>query len=318
MSHYLIYGSKGWIASQLLELLENQNKEKEKEKNKEKNKEKENKNKEEIKITLSKTRVDNIKELKQELSDIKPTHVIAIIGRTHGVIENIIYPTIDYLEQPNKLQENIRDNLFSQVVLATLCKDLNIHLTLLNTGCIFDYDASHPKEQEINGFTEEDLPNFFGSSYSVVKGFTDQLMHLFNDSCLNLRIRMPISNENCSRNFITKITNYKKICSIKNSMSVLPELLPIMLDLISKKHVGTVNLVNPGLISHNEILSMYKDIVDKTFTWENFDILEQDKILAAKRSNNYLDTTLLCKLYPEVMNIKDAVKEVLWKYNKDL
>ena len=43
------------------------------------------------------------------------------------------------------------------------------------------------------GFTENDSPNFFGSNYSLIKGFTDRLMKQTN--CLNLRIRMPICND---------------------------------------------------------------------------------------------------------------------------
>jgi len=62
-------------------------------------------------------------------------------------------------------------------------------------------------------------------------GYTDHLMHLF-DNVLNLRIRMPITSENNPRNFITKITNYDKICSIANSMSVLPELIPTAIDMM--------------------------------------------------------------------------------------
>ena len=42
---------------------------------------------------------------------------------------------------------------------------------------------------------------------------------------------------------------------------------------------GTINLTNPGLISHNEILQMYKEIVDPSFTWENFTYEEQMEIL---------------------------------------
>jgi len=66
---------------------------------------------------------------------------------------------------------------------------------------------------------------FFGSSYSIVKGFTDRLMKLYGDSALTVRIRMPITDEFNERNFITKITNYQKVCSIPNSMTVLNELL---------------------------------------------------------------------------------------------
>jgi 3,5-epimerase/4-reductase len=95
-------------------------------------------------------------------------------------------------------------------------------------------------------------------------------------------------------------------------MSVLPELLPIMIDMCEKNVTGTVNLTNPGLISHNEILEMYKEIVDKEFTWDNFSIEEQREILASERSNNFLDTSRLESLY-EVKNIKESVRCVLYK-----
>ena len=97
-------------------------------------------------------------------------------------------------------------------------------------------------------------------------------------------------------------------------MTVLPELLPLVLDMMKNKITGTINLTNPGLISHNEILEMYKEIVDSEFTWENFSKEEQSKILTSDRSNNYLDTTRLETLFPEVLNIKDSVRHVLYEY----
>jgi hypothetical protein len=236
---------------------------------------------------------------------------MSFIGRTHGIFEGTKITTIDYLEKSGKLVDNIRDNLYSPISLAILCKEKGIHFTYLGTGCIFEYDNDHPFGQEMDGFTEESRPNFFGSSYSIVKGFTDQLMHLFEDSVLNVRIRMPITDENIERNFITKITTYKKICSIPNSMTVLNELIPVMIDLATKWKTGTVNLTNPGLISHNEILEMYRDIVNPDFKWENFSVEEQDKILLSKRSNNFLDTDKLQKMYPDIKNIHIAVRNML-------
>ena len=67
-------------------------------------------------------------------------------------------------------------------------------------------------------------------------------------------------------------------------------------------------------MSHNEILEMYKEIVDSEFTWQNFSKEEQSKILTSDRSNNYLDTTRLETLFPEVLNIKDSVRNVLYEY----
>lgn len=60
---------------------------------------------------------------------------------------------------------------------------------------------------------------------------------------------------------------------------------------------------------------MYRNIVDNNFKWDNFTITEQDKILYSKRSNNFLDTTKLESLYPDVLNIKDAVNKMLLKHN---
>ncbi len=141
-------------------------------------------------------------------------------------------------------------------------------------------------------------------------------MHMF-DNVLNVRIRMPITAENCSRNFITKITTYKKICSVPNSMTVLPELIPVMIDMAKQNITGTVNLTNPGLISHNQILQMYKEIVDNDFTWENFSVEEQSKILSSARSNNFLDTTRLTTLYSQVSNIHDSVRNILVQMAKN-
>jgi len=287
----LLYGANGWIGSQVVSLLQKGG----------------------HSVMKGLIRAEDQEQLETEIKFINPTHIMSFIGRTHGKIGNKAYTTIDYLEQPGKIMENVRDNLYSPMVLAILCKKYNIHFTYMGTGCIFEYDAEHPFGEEMDGFTEKDTPNFFGSGYSVVKGYTDRLMHLFEDSALNIRIRMPIVSAVHPRNFITKITHYEKVCSVPNSMTVLDELLPILIDMAEKKVVGTMNLTNPGLISHNEILQLYKELVDPQFTWKNFSIEEQAQILAAGRSNNFMDTTRLESLYPTVTPIKTAVKIALSK-----
>ena len=292
----LIYGSNGWIGNIFKNIMKEHN----------------------IVFFTGNSRADNKETLLDEINLIQPTHIVSFIGRTHGTIGDKKITTIDYLEEPGKLVENVRDNLYSPLLLSELCKRNNIHYTYLGTGCIFKFDEDHPFEKEENGFLEESAPNFFGSSYSIVKGFTDKIMGLFSDNTLNLRIRMPITGEKNERNFITKIVNYEKVCSIANSMTVLPELLPFVLKMMQQKITGTVNLTNPGLICHNEILQMYKEIVDPLFTWKNFTQDEQRKILTSDRSNNYLDTTKLENLFPEVRNIKEAVKDCLIQYKKKL
>jgi dTDP-4-dehydrorhamnose reductase len=286
MNVYII-GGNGWIGNKMTKLFEANN----------------------IPFVCSKYRAEN-KEIYQDILNSGPspvTHVFCCSGRTHGTINNTTYTTIDYLENPETTYENINDNLYVPVSLSLFCDKNNLHFTYIGTGCIFNYDDEHTIDNLV-GFTEEDEPNFFGSNYSIVKGVTDKLMK--NTNGLTLRIRMPISSDSNGRNFITKITKYEHICSIKNSMTVLDDMLPLCISMMKNKESGIYNFTNPGSISHNEILELYRDIIDPTFTWKNFDITEQNKILKSKRSNNYLDTRKLEAKY-NVISIRDAVINAL-------
>jgi 3,5-epimerase/4-reductase len=297
--YFLLYGANGWIGNHVYHLLVSMG----------------------FQVLKSNCRADNYDSVDLEMkSNPEITHVMSFIGRTHGIFEDTVISTIDYLEKPGKLVENINDNLYAPLILSSICKKYNKHFTYLGTGCIFDYDKTHPFGDESTGFKENDKPNFFGSSYSIVKGFTDRLMNdLFNYDVLNIRIRMPITQEINSRNFITKITQYKKICSIPNSMTVLEDLLPIMIQYALDFKTGTINLTNPGTITHNEILEMYKEIIDPNFTWENFSLNEQNNILLSKRSNNCLNTSTLESDYTnKVKPIKQAVRDILVKMKKNM
>ena len=277
---FLVYGSKGWIGSLFCEYLTSQH----------------------PKITFiqGNSRIDNEQHVIFEIKKTKPTHVISFTGRTHGTIEGKTINTIDYLEHPGKLVENVRDNLVGPIILADVCKKYNIHYTYLGTGCIFN------SEMDSDIFTEQSSPNYFGSSYSIVKGYTDILMKRFSHA-LNLRIRMPISSKINDRNFITKITKYSKICSIPNSMTVLDDFFPIFVDLMLKRKSGTYNCTNPGTISHNEILEAYREIIDHSFTWVNMTLEEQNKMLLSARSNNELCTDKIKNEYPNLKGIKTSV-----------
>lgn len=277
----LIYGGHGWIGTQVRQLLEQSFHE----------------------YRIAAGRADDEASIRREIHAYGPTHVLCMVGRTHGPG----FTTIDYLEQPDKLPENLHDNLVAPLLLAMVCTQFKLHFTYLGTGCIFN--TTDPEE---TAYPETAQPDFFGSNYSIVKGATDVLMHAL--PVLNLRIRMPIVDFAHPRNFITKLLGYPKICSIPNSMSVLPELLPIMLDMMERGHVGTLNFTNPGVISHNEILECYRDCHDPTLTWENMTLDEQDQILRAKRSNNQLDTSSLLKLYPSVTPIREAVQRCIQRY----
>jgi len=210
----LFFGSRGWIGKQFCKYLINDN----------------------IEYIETNIRADNEKDVEKEILEHKPTHIISFIGRTHG--EN--YNTIDYLEQPGKLVDNIRDNLYAPIILSILCKKYNIHYTYMGTGCIFEY----------------------------------------------------------------------------NNLTVLDDMFPVILDMIKNNTTGTFNMCNKGVITHNEILELYKKYVDSSFNWKNFSIEEQNKILLSKRSNIELSSKKLYELYPNIPDIKTSIDNCLQNYSK--
>jgi 3,5-epimerase/4-reductase len=210
-------------------------------------------------------------------------------------------PNIDWCESHK--METIRTNVIGTLNVADLTAMRNIHCTVYATGCIFKYDEQHPLGSGI-GFTEEDKPNFDGSFYSKTKGFMEPMLSCY-PNCMILRVRMPISDDLIHRNFVTKIAKYEKVVNIPNSMTILHEMLPASLGMAQKGLTGVYNFTNPGVISHNEVLELFKKYIDPSFEYSNFSLEEQAKILKADRSNNELDTTKLLRDMPEGIEIND-------------
>lgn len=267
----LVYGGGGWIGGMLKGVVEARG----------------------LRFEDATARGDDAEAVRAEVARMAPRLVFAALGRTHGVCGGRAFATIDYLEQPGKLVENLRDNLVAPLVLASACRDLGVPFASVATGCIFEAeDTEDIVREDLPGFADDAAPNFTGSSYSCVKGATDRLLHaLFADSALWFRIRMPLTHDLNPRSFLTKIASYDKVCSVPNSMSVLDGdsgLLPLFVDMALAGYRGCFNGCNPGVLSHNDILAMYKAEVDPSFAWQNFSLEEQAAVLAAGRSNNRL------------------------------
>ena len=132
----------------------------------------------------------------------------------------------------------------------------------------------------------------------------EPMLNTYNN-CLILRVRMPISDDLIHRSFVTKIAKYEKVVNIPNSMTILHEMLPASLAMAQAGLAGVYNFTNPGVISHNQVLDLFKKYIDPTFEYSNFSVDEQAKILKADRSNNELDTTKLMRDMPDGVVIND-------------
>jgi len=286
MSYLVFGGANGWIGQQVVELLKQQGKE----------------------VHVAKSRLEDRNHIEKELDEIKPKYIMNCAGVTGR-------PNVDWCED-HKL-ETIRSNVIGTLTLCDVASLRGIHVTNFATGCIYEYDEAHTIENNV-GFTEEDNPNFVGSFYSKTKGMVESLLS-FYPNVLTLRVRMPLSDDLAPRNFITKITKYAKVVNVPNSMTVLHDLLPISIRMTEKNLKGIYNFTNPGSISHNEILTLYKKYIDPNFNWVNFTLDEQAKILKAGRSNNLLNTTKIEREFPgEILPIKEATEKLFQRMAENM
>mmetsp|Transcript_14685 Transcript_14685/g.41315 ORF Transcript_14685/g.41315 Transcript_14685/m.41315 type:complete len:316 (-) Transcript_14685:130-1077(-) len=278
---FLIYGARGWIGSLLCDLLKSQG----------------------LPYEHGTARLEDRAAIMADIERVKPTRILNAAGITGR-------PNVDWCED-NK-QTCVRGNVIGTLNLADVCDQTGIHMIYYGTGCIFHYDEDFP-EGSGKGFKESDKPNFTGSYYSHCKAMTENLLQAFNN-VLTLRVRMPIVMDlTYQRNFITKIIKYHKVVDIPNSMTVLPELLPMSIEMSKRKLTGIMNFTNPGCISHNEILEMYKEMLDPEFTWENFTLEEQAKVIVAPRSNNLLDTERISSEFPNILPIKESIRKYVFE-----
>ncbi|KAK0611068.1 hypothetical protein B0T14DRAFT_440545 [Immersiella caudata] len=277
-SRFLIWGGDGWVAGHLKTLLEGQGK----------------------KVFTTTVRMENRETVIAELDRVNPTHVLNAAGCTGR-------PNVDWCED-NK-EATMRSNVVGALNLTDCCFVRGIHCTVFATGCIYQYDDAHPLDGP--GFLETDPANFAGSFYSMTKAHVEEIMKHY-ENCLILRLRMPVSDDLHPRNFVTKISKYDRVVDIPNSNTILTDLLPASILLAEHGDVGVYNFTNPGAISHNEVLALFRDIVRPSFTWKNFSLQEQAKVIKAGRSNCKLDTskltTKLREFGYEVPEIHDAYR----------
>lgn len=285
MSFLVFGGQKGWIGQQIVAMLKEQGKN----------------------VRAAEARLEDRAAIIKEIEEFKPKYIMNCAGVTGR-------PNVDWCEDHK--QETIRSNVIGTLNLCDVAFTYNIHVTNFATGCIFEYDDKHQLGSGV-GFLEDDEPNFAASFYSMTKGLVEKLVR-FYPNVLTLRVRMPISDDLSPRNFITKISKYAKVVNIPNSMTVLYDLLPVSIRMTESELKGIINFTNPGVISHNEILDLYKKYIDPNFSYQNFSLEEQAKILKAGRSNNELDSSKLHKLYPEVPHIKDSIHGVFQRMAKNL
>lgn len=283
---FLIFGaSTGWIGKQLADLLQKQN----------------------HTAIAATSRLENRESIIKEVKQYKPDFIINAAGITGR-------PNVDWCETHK--DETMRANLWGPLNVASIADQYGIHFTNISTGCIYTYDAAHPMHSG-KGFTENDTPNFTESFYSKCKVRLEEFITEY-PQVLHLRLRMPVADTLTERAFIGKIIKYKKLINIPNSMAIIDDVLPAIITLTVRKKTGIYNLVNPGTISHDEIMQLYKQYIDPHHTYEIASEEEVNKALKVPRSNCALDTTKLLQECPDIPPIKQSIIKLFERMQKNV
>jgi 3,5-epimerase/4-reductase len=247
-------------------------------------------------------RIEDTAGVAAELDAVRPDCVILSAGLTGR-------PNIDSLEDDKARTSLV--NVAGAVGVACQCALRDIYVVTFATGCIYEYDAAHPIGGL--GFKETDPPNFFGSYYSRTKAAAEAATRELPGH-LMLRVRMPISCDGSPRCFVTKIARYAQVVDVPNSVSVLPDLLPVVPRMIAARVTGVFNFVNPGPVSHGQILLAYKLLVDAEFTYKIMDMATHDQVVKARRSNNCLDCTKLEAVVGKLPTALESITKLLAKH----
>jgi 3,5-epimerase/4-reductase len=225
---------------------------------------------------LSRADVADPRAVEAELDRVRPVRVVNAAGK-NGV------PNVDACER--EPEATYRSNVVGPIVLSGACLRRDLHLTHLSSGCLYEGDAGG------RGWTEDDPPSFAGSVYARTKAEAEAALRPW--PVLQLRMRMPIASVPHPRNLLTKLLGYARVTSVPNSITVLDDAWAAILGLMDRGATGVWNVVSPGIERHDEVLGLWRELVDPTHAFRVVSKEELLASLAAGRSDCVLSTARL-------------------------
>lgn len=256
------------------------------------------------KVFTEKIDISDLSSLRAKFKETKPEVVINFAGVRAA-------PSIDWCED-NKT-ETVKVNVAGAINVALAAIEINAYPIQISSGCIYSGGV-----EEV--FTEESEPNFFGSFYSRMRIVMQNALKEL--PVLQVRIRMPVASLSHPRNLINKIVSYPKVISIPNSVTLIEDLWPALLELSTLRPLGILNITNDGYLEHKQILEAYKKIVDPQHTYEIISLEELQGvggITKAERSNCILSNEKAKALGLRLPEIDDnRLAEIMISFKKSL
>ena len=225
---YVLIGSSGFLGSQVKKYLEIQGKNF---------------------ITLD-TRLNNYDEIRYKLNLYKPKYVICAAGISGK-------PTISWCDE-NK-EETFNVNVIDTLKLCEITNKLNIHLTLLGSGSVFNGSFDENNEANLITYSDNSTNDKNNSKYYLkCRNILEDSLELYSN-VLYLRIQYPISLTENPKCFMNKmLSRLECVHDQYVNITYIPNLFPLLISTILDKNItGILNFVNPGSIKLSNLLEWY-------------------------------------------------------------
>ncbi len=245
-------------------------------------------------------RIDDKAAVLKAIDEHKPDAIVNAAGRTGR-------PNVDWCETHQV--ETMHDNVIGTLVLAEACQERGIYLLHLSSGCVFYGQSPDPR-----GWTEDDHANP-SATYSRAK-YAAELPLMTYPNVSIVRLRMPIDDRPGERNLIDKLAKYKQVIDVENSVTVIKDLVDACYQLIQRKATGIFHAVNPGIMRHRDLMSLYRELVDPNHQteWIREEDLVSKGLATKKRSNNIMQSERMRALGIEMRPIDVALRDTMMKY----
>ena len=213
--------------------------------------------------------------------------------------------------------------LFGNAVLPgrvrAACERAGVPWGHVSSGCI--YSGERPGG---GGFREDDAPNFsfrtnHCSFYSGTKALGEEVL-AGADACFVWRLRIPFSEVDSPRNYLSKVMTYPRLLEATNSLSQLDDFARATFACWQERvPFGTYNVTNPGQVTTREVVDLIKQsgVSKKDFAFFSDEAEFMQKAAKTPRSNCVLDTAKLQAAGIQLPEVHDAVAESLRRWTRE-
>jgi dTDP-4-dehydrorhamnose reductase len=252
----------------------------------------------------------NPHQLAELLAETRATFLINAAGYTGK-------PNVDACE------DDKANCLFGNAVLPgsirAACEKTGTPWGHVSSGCIFTGERPGG-----GGFREDDAPNFsfrtnHCSFYSGTKALGEEVLAGAQE-CYIWRLRIPFSEIDSPRNYLSKLMRYARLLDAANSLSQLDDFCRATYECWSRRvPFGTYNVTNPGQVTTREVIALIRASGVSSQEFEFFADEEEFMRIAARtpRSNCVLDTAKLTQTGIQMTEVHAAIEQALRAWRRE-